>query len=116
MLRMTNLSKVYRTHMIETHALRGFEIQVSQGEFNLDVTLPIGTPLERTRVTASTEPSLRIATVTTGWVCGCLAASRTMSMVMFIVILRAQASAYRMRSVLGSERPKRRARRAVLSE
>ncbi|HBF49912.1 MAG TPA: ABC transporter ATP-binding protein, partial [Massilia sp.] len=26
MLRMTNLSKVYRTHMIETHALRGFEI------------------------------------------------------------------------------------------
>ena len=33
MLRMSNLSKVYRTHMIETHALRGFEIHVSQGEF-----------------------------------------------------------------------------------
>ena len=31
MLRMTNLSKVYRTHMIETHALRGFEIHVNQG-------------------------------------------------------------------------------------
>ena len=33
MLRMTNLSKVYRTHMIETHALRGFAIHVNQGEF-----------------------------------------------------------------------------------
>src|SRR5471032_1806156 len=33
MLRMQNLSKVYRTHMIETHALRGFEIHVAQGEF-----------------------------------------------------------------------------------
>jgi putative ABC transport system ATP-binding protein len=31
MLRMTNLSKVYRTHMIETHALRGFEIEVKEG-------------------------------------------------------------------------------------
>jgi putative ABC transport system ATP-binding protein len=41
MLRMTNLSKVYRTHMIETHALRGFEIEVKQGEF-LTVTGPSG--------------------------------------------------------------------------
>jgi putative ABC transport system ATP-binding protein len=41
MLRMTNLSKVYRTHMIETHALRGFEIQVDQGEF-VTVTGPSG--------------------------------------------------------------------------
>jgi putative ABC transport system ATP-binding protein len=41
MLRMTNLSKVYRTHMIETHALRGFEIQVNQGEF-VTVTGPSG--------------------------------------------------------------------------
>ncbi|MDQ2990073.1 MAG: ABC transporter ATP-binding protein [Pseudomonadota bacterium] len=41
MLRMTNLSKVYRTHMIETHALRGFEIQVGQGEF-VTVTGPSG--------------------------------------------------------------------------
>ena len=32
MLRMQNLSKVYRTHMIETHALRGFEINVKQGD------------------------------------------------------------------------------------
>ena len=41
MLRMTNLSKVYRTHMIETHALRGFAIHVSQGEF-VTVTGPSG--------------------------------------------------------------------------
>jgi len=41
MLRMTNLSKVYRTHMIETHALRGFDIQVNQGEF-VTVTGPSG--------------------------------------------------------------------------
>jgi len=41
MLRMTNLSKVYRTHMIETHALRGFEIQVNAGEF-VTVTGPSG--------------------------------------------------------------------------
>jgi putative ABC transport system ATP-binding protein len=32
---------VYRTHMIETHALRGFEIQVNQGEF-VTVTGPSG--------------------------------------------------------------------------
>jgi len=41
MLRMTNLSKVYRTHMIETHALRGFAIHVNQGEF-VTVTGPSG--------------------------------------------------------------------------
>ena len=41
MLRMTNLSKIYRTHMIETHALRGFEIEVKQGEF-VTVTGPSG--------------------------------------------------------------------------
>jgi putative ABC transport system ATP-binding protein len=41
MLRMTNLSKVYRTHMIETHALRGFEINVREGEF-VTVTGPSG--------------------------------------------------------------------------
>ena len=41
MLRMKNLSKVYRTHMIETHALRGFEINVQQGEF-VTVTGPSG--------------------------------------------------------------------------
>ncbi|HEY5801074.1 MAG TPA: ABC transporter ATP-binding protein, partial [Burkholderiaceae bacterium] len=41
MLRMQNLSKVYRTHMIETHALRGFEIHVKQGEF-VTVTGPSG--------------------------------------------------------------------------
>jgi putative ABC transport system ATP-binding protein len=41
MLRMQNLSKVYRTHMIETHALRGFEIEVKKGEF-VTVTGPSG--------------------------------------------------------------------------
>ena len=41
MLRMQNLSKVYRTHMIETHALRGFEIHVKTGEF-VTVTGPSG--------------------------------------------------------------------------
>ncbi len=41
MLRMNNLSKVYRTHMIETHALRGFDIHVKQGEF-VAVTGPSG--------------------------------------------------------------------------
>ena len=41
MLRMQNLSKVYRTHLIETHALRGFGIEVKQGEF-VTVTGPSG--------------------------------------------------------------------------
>ena len=41
MLHMKNLSKVYRTHMIETHALRGFEIHVKPGEF-VTVTGPSG--------------------------------------------------------------------------
>ncbi|MCM2355309.1 MAG: ABC transporter ATP-binding protein [Arenimonas sp.] len=41
MMRMNNLSKVYRTHMIETHALRGFDIHVKEGEF-VAVTGPSG--------------------------------------------------------------------------
>jgi putative ABC transport system ATP-binding protein len=41
MLRMNALSKVYRTHLIETHALRGFEIYVREGEF-VTVTGPSG--------------------------------------------------------------------------
>lgn len=41
MLKMTNLSKVYRANMIETHALRGFEIHVKEGEF-VTVTGPSG--------------------------------------------------------------------------
>ncbi len=41
MLKMTNLSKVYRTAMIETHALRGFDIHVREGEF-VAVTGPSG--------------------------------------------------------------------------
>ncbi len=41
MLRMQKLSKVYRTHMIETHALRGFDINVEEGEF-VTVTGPSG--------------------------------------------------------------------------
>ncbi len=41
MLRMHKLSKVYRSHLIETHALRGFDISVRQGEF-VTVTGPSG--------------------------------------------------------------------------
>jgi len=41
MLSMKNLSKVYRTHLIETHALRGFDIHVREGEF-VAVTGPSG--------------------------------------------------------------------------
>ena len=41
MLKMNQLSKVYRTHMIETHALRGFDIHVKDGEF-VAVTGPSG--------------------------------------------------------------------------
>jgi len=41
MIRMNQLSKVYRTHMIETHALRGIDIDVKEGEF-VAVTGPSG--------------------------------------------------------------------------
>jgi putative ABC transport system ATP-binding protein len=41
MLSMRQLSKVYRTHMIETHALRGIDIEVREGEF-VAVTGPSG--------------------------------------------------------------------------
>ena len=41
MLRMNHLSKVYRTHLIETHALRDFSIRVREGEF-VAVTGPSG--------------------------------------------------------------------------
>jgi putative ABC transport system ATP-binding protein len=41
MLVMKHLSKVYRTHLIETHALRGFDIEVREGEF-VAVTGPSG--------------------------------------------------------------------------
>jgi len=41
MLKMTGLSKIYRTEMIETHALRGFDIHVREGEF-VAVTGPSG--------------------------------------------------------------------------
>jgi len=41
MLVMKNLSKIYRTQMIETHALRGFNMEVREGEF-VAVTGPSG--------------------------------------------------------------------------
>lgn len=41
MLSMKQLSKVYQTHMIETHALRGIDIEVGEGEF-VAVTGPSG--------------------------------------------------------------------------
>jgi len=41
MLCMTNISKVYRTDTVETHALREFSLQVAEGEF-VSVTGPSG--------------------------------------------------------------------------
>lgn len=41
MLKMTHLSKVYRTEVVETYALRDFSIDVKQGEF-VAVTGPSG--------------------------------------------------------------------------
>src|SRR5918995_1654471 len=41
MFSMHNISKVYRTDLIETHALRDFSLEVKQGEF-LAVTGPSG--------------------------------------------------------------------------
>src|SRR6476659_4992647 len=41
MLKMTHLSKVYRTEVVETYALRDFNIDVKQGEF-VAVTGPSG--------------------------------------------------------------------------
>jgi putative ABC transport system ATP-binding protein len=41
MLEMQNLSKVYRTELLETHALRGFSLKVEAGEF-VAVTGPSG--------------------------------------------------------------------------
>jgi putative ABC transport system ATP-binding protein len=33
MLKMTNVSKIYRTELIETHALRDMNLHVKEGEF-----------------------------------------------------------------------------------
>ncbi|GGW91254.1 ABC transporter ATP-binding protein [Alteromonas halophila] len=41
MLSMTNLSKVFRTELVETHALRDFSLHVDEGEF-VSVTGPSG--------------------------------------------------------------------------
>src|SRR5215203_90016 len=41
MLSMRNLAKVYRTHLVETHALRVFNLEVGEGEF-VAVTGPSG--------------------------------------------------------------------------
>ena len=41
MLTMKNLSKVYRTDVLETHALREFTVEVREGEF-VAVTGPSG--------------------------------------------------------------------------
>jgi len=41
MLCMTNISKVYRTDTVETHALREFSLEVAEGEF-VSVTGPSG--------------------------------------------------------------------------
>src|SRR5579859_6766739 len=41
MLKMRNISKIYRTDLIETHALRDFSLEVTAGEF-VAVTGPSG--------------------------------------------------------------------------
>ncbi|MCB1554451.1 MAG: ABC transporter ATP-binding protein [Xanthomonadales bacterium] len=41
MLQMQNLSKIYRTHLVETHALREISLDVKEGEF-VAVTGPSG--------------------------------------------------------------------------
>ncbi|MBY6185704.1 ABC transporter ATP-binding protein [Marinobacter hydrocarbonoclasticus] len=41
MLHMDNIGKVFRTDLIETHALRGFQLKVNEGEF-VAVTGPSG--------------------------------------------------------------------------
>lgn len=41
MLSMKNINKVYKTHLVETHALRDFNLHVNDGEF-LAVTGPSG--------------------------------------------------------------------------
>ena len=41
MLKMQNVGKVYRTDLIETHALRDFSLEVAAGEF-VAVTGPSG--------------------------------------------------------------------------
>jgi putative ABC transport system ATP-binding protein len=41
MLKMTNVSKIYRTNTVETHALREFSLAVDEGEF-VSVTGPSG--------------------------------------------------------------------------
>ena len=41
MLKMTDVSKIYRTDTVETHALRGFSLTVEEGEF-VSVTGPSG--------------------------------------------------------------------------
>ena len=41
MLSMKNVSKIYRTDTVETHALRKFSLSVDEGEF-VSVTGPSG--------------------------------------------------------------------------
>lgn len=41
MLKMTNISKIYRTELIETHALRDLSLEVKEGEF-IAITGPSG--------------------------------------------------------------------------
>ena len=41
MLKMTNVSKVFRTELVETHALSDFSLSVDEGEF-VTITGPSG--------------------------------------------------------------------------
>ena len=39
MLKMNNVSKIYRTELVETHALRNVNLEIQEGEF-VSVTGP----------------------------------------------------------------------------
>ena len=60
MLRMNEISKVYRTELVETHALRSLDLHVEEGEF-VAVTGPSGsgTSSARSSTTTSTSPPRR---------------------------------------------------------
>jgi len=70
MLKMTGLSKVYRTEVVETHALRHFDLAVKEGEF-VAITGPSGSG-KTTLLTiaglleAATEGSYRLDGVEVG--------------------------------------------------
>ena len=64
MLRMKDVSKVYRTDTVETHALRGFSLEVEDGEF-VSVTGPSGSVTETNSPSSTSSEKPRRAWVST---------------------------------------------------